>query len=99
MVIHNLAILSTIWLAIVGLVIAVINGLILYALIKGMIALDRKLRNLFPTLQMHFRTVNRVTRDVADRAAAPIIAAEAKAAQARAIQRAAIRPLRAKGRM
>jgi hypothetical protein len=99
MTLHSWASLSLVWLAIVGLIIALIEGVILYLMVKGMIALNSKLSKLFPTVRMYFYKANQVTHKVSDKVAAPMIAASAKAAQVQRIRRSIINPSSLKGRM
>ena len=79
--------LSVVLLCLEGFVLLLIPGAILFFLVKGMSALDRKLREIFPKVRGVFSRVNQVTRQVTDKVAAPVIKASATTAQVQAIGR------------
>ncbi len=79
--------LSVVLLCLEGFVLLLIPGAILFFAVKGMNALDRKLREVFPKVQGVFRQVNRVSRQVTDKVAAPVIKASATTAQVQAMGR------------
>lgn len=79
--------LSVVLLCLEGFVLLLIPAAILFFAVKGMNALHRKLHEIFPKVQGVFRQVNRVTRQVTDKVAEPVIKAGAQAAQVQAMGR------------
>lgn len=79
--------LSVVLLCLEGFVLLLVPGAILFFAVKGMNALDRKLREVFPKVQGVFRQVNRVARQLTDKIAAPVIKTSATTAQVQAIGR------------
>lgn len=79
--------LSVVLLCLEGFVLLLIPGAILFFSVKGMNALDRKLHAIFPKVQGVFGQVNRITRQVTDKVAEPVIKASAMTAQVQAMGR------------
>jgi uncharacterized protein YoxC len=78
---------SIILLALEMMVLMLIPGAILFISIKGLRAMERKMREVSPKVQGVFRQANLLTHQAADKIAAPVIKVEATNAQVRAIGR------------
>lgn len=77
--------LAVILLVIEAFVIALVPGVILYFMVRGMMALIRKLRIWMPQLQSYFYKASEIATKVSDKLAAPVIAADATSARIRGI--------------
>lgn len=73
--------LAMILLVLEAFIFGLIPGVILFFAVRGMLALIRKLRTLFPQVQSYFHKANTITRQVSDRVAAPVMAAHAASAR------------------
>jgi hypothetical protein len=76
---------SIILLALEMMVLMLIPGVILFFSVRGLRALERKMREVSPKVQGVFRRVNLLTHQASDKIAAPIINVEATNAQVRAL--------------
>ncbi len=79
--------LSVVLLCLEAFIMTLIPGAIIFFSIKGLRALEKKLREVSPKVQGVFHTVNRATRQASDKAASPFIAASAANAQVNALWR------------
>ena len=79
--------LSVVLLCIEGFIMLLIPGALFFFSIKGLRALERKLREVSPKVQGVFRTVNGTSRQASDKIASPFIAASAANAQLHALRR------------
>jgi len=82
--------LSVVLLCLEGFIMLLIPGAIFFFSIKGLRALERKMREVSPKVQGVFRQVNRVTEQVTDKIAAPIIKISGANAQLRGMRRGAV---------
>lgn len=78
---------SVILLSCEAFIFMLIPGAIFFFVFKGLRKAELKAREFSPKVQAAFRKVNRLTKEVSDKAAAPVIKASATGAQARAIVR------------
>jgi hypothetical protein len=76
--------LSIVWLALLAFIFTLVPGVILFFITKGFLALNRKLRQIFPTIYGYFRKANQVVDQVSHKVAAPVIIAHEKSTQVRA---------------
>ncbi|MGE5602889.1 MAG: hypothetical protein ACM30E_07545 [Nitrososphaerales archaeon] len=84
---HLWAAASTILLCIEVGILMLIPGVILFFAIRGMFALDRKMREVSPKVQGVFRQVNQATHQAADKIVEPVMKVNATTAQIQAIGR------------
>lgn len=76
--------LSVIWLALLAFIFSLVPAAIFFLITKGMIALNRKLRELFPVVYGYFRKADQITTQVSRKVVAPVIIAHEKSTQVRA---------------
>jgi hypothetical protein len=76
---------SIILLALEMIVLMLIPGAILFFSIRGLWAMEKKMREVSPKVQGAFRQVNLMTHQAAEKVVAPVIKVEATNAQIRAI--------------
>lgn len=86
--------LSVVLLCLEGFIMLLIPGVLCFFSIKGLRALERKLRGASPKVQEAFRKVNLVTRQASDKVASPFIAASAANARANAMRRGTASPIK-----
>jgi hypothetical protein len=79
--------LSVVLLCLEAFVLLLIPGALFFLLLKGLRALEQKMREFSPKVQGVFRQVNRVTRQVTDKIAEPVIKVSAATARAQAMRR------------
>ena len=79
--------LSVVLLCLEGFVLLLVPGALLFFSLKGLRALEGKLREVSPNVQRVFRQVNRAVHQGADKVAAPVIKASATSAQVATIGR------------
>ena len=91
MTLDNWASLSLVLLAVEGLIITLIEGLILYFVIRGILILNKSLSKLFPTVLGYFQKAEEVTHKISDRLALPFIAINSTAAKIQTMRRALTR--------
>ncbi len=75
--------LSIIWLALLAFIFGLIPTVICFFLVKGMLALNRILREFFPKVYGYFRKADQITGQVSQKIIAPVIVAYEKNAQVR----------------
>lgn len=81
--------LSIVLLVLEAFILMLVPGVILFFSIKGIQALQNKLREYAPKVQGVFHQVDRTSRKVSDKVAAPFIAVSAARAQVKGLQRGA----------
>lgn len=82
--------LSVILLVLEAFILTLVPGVIFFFSIKGLQALERKLREFTPKVQGVFQQVDHTSRRVSDKVAAPFIAASAARAQLKGLQRGTV---------
>lgn len=75
--------LSIIWLALLALIFSLVPAAISFLMVKGMLALNRKLREFFPKIYGYCRKADQITDQVSRKIVAPVIVAHEKSAQVR----------------
>lgn len=75
--------LSIIWLALLAFIFSLVPAAISFLMVKGMLALNRKLREFFPKIYGYFRKADQITDQVSRKIIAPVIVAHEKTAQVR----------------
>ncbi len=78
---------SIILLCIEAIILTLIPAFLFYYSIKGLWALDKKMRAVSPKVQRVFREVNRVTHETSDKIAEPVFRVNATTAQVHAMGR------------
>lgn len=82
--------LSIIWLALLAFIFSLVPAVISFFMVKGMLVLNRKLREIFPKVYGYFRKADQITDQVSRKIIAPIVVAHEKSAQVRGSSRALV---------
>ena len=94
MTLPNTADIAVIILTIHALIACVVPVVLFYFVARGAIALDRKTRQVMPTVQDYARQMSDGATKVSDRVAEPIVKAESTAIRLRAMWERSTGPLR-----